>query len=227
MLLVIDSANIESIQELNEFFPVDGVTTNPTIITKEKRPFLPLLKDIRSIISKEKMLFVQVLQEYAEEMVKEAVYLKEEIGGNLYIKIPVTAEGIKAIKQLKQQGIRTLATAIYTPMQALVAAKAGADFVAPYVNRIDNLAGDGVQVVRDIVESFDRYQLSCQVLAASFKNTQQVHGVGLAGAHGLTVGPEILKSLVEHPVTESNVKQFVENWKLFYGESCNSVIHTQ
>ncbi|WNS78275.1 transaldolase family protein [Domibacillus sp. DTU_2020_1001157_1_SI_ALB_TIR_016] len=227
MLLVIDSANIESIQDLAECFPVDGVTTNPAIITKEKKPFLPLLKEIQSIIGKERMLFVQVLQEYAEEMVKEAVYLKEEIGGNLYIKIPVTAEGIKAIKQLKQQGIRTLATAIYTPMQALVAAKAGADFVAPYVNRIDNLAGDGVQVVRDIVEAFDRCQLPCQVLAASFKNTQQVHGVGLAGVHGVTAGPKILKSLVEHPVTESNVKQFVEDWKLFYGEACDSVIHTQ
>ncbi|MCM3789342.1 fructose-6-phosphate aldolase [Domibacillus indicus] len=160
-------------------------------------------------------------------MVKEAVYLKEEIGGNLSIKIPVTAEGIKAIKQLKQQGISTLATAIYTPMQALVAAKAGADFVAPYVNRIDNLAGDGVQVVRDIVGLFEGCQLSCQVLAASFKNTQQVHGVGLAGAHGVIAGPEILKLLVEHPVTESNVKQFEEDWKLFYGESCDSVIHTQ
>lgn len=227
MLLVIDSANIQSIQDLAECLPVDGVTTNPTIITKEKKLFLPLLKEIQSIIGEEKMLFVQILQDHAEEMVKEAVYLKEEIGGNLYIKIPVTAEGIKAIKQLKQQGIRTLATAIYTPMQALVAAKAGADFVAPYVNRIDNLAGDGVQAVRDIVESFDRYQLSCQVLAASFKNIQQVHGVGLAGAHGVTAGPEILKSLVEHPVTESNVKQFVEDWKLFYGKACDSVIHAR
>lgn len=112
-------------------------------------------------------------------------------------------------------------------MQALVAAKAGADFVAPYVNRIDNLAGDGVQMVRDIVESFDRCQLSCKVLAASFKNTQQVHEGGLAGAQGVTEGPEILKSLVEQPVTESNVKQFVEDWKLFYGESYDSIIHIQ
>lgn len=226
MLLVIDSANIESIKKLIEFFPIDGVTTNPTIITKENKPFLPLIKEIRSIIGEETMFFVQVLQEKAEDMVEEALYLKKEIGGNLYVKIPVTAEGIKAIKQLKEQGIKTLATTIYTPMQAFIAAKAGADFVAPYVNRIDNLSGNGVQVVKEIVNIFEQHQLPCRVLAASFKNTQQVHQVCLEGAHGITAGGDVIQSLLSHPSTESNVKQFIHDWKLSYGEASDSLLNT-
>lgn len=226
MLLVIDSANIENIKKLIEFFPIDGVTTNPTIITKENKPFLPLIKEIRSIVGEETMLFVQVLKEKAEDMVEEALYIKKEIGGNLYVKVPVTAEGIKAIKQLKEQDIKTLATTIYTPMQAFIAAKAGTDFVAPYVNRIDNLSGNGVQVVKEIVDIFEKHRLSCRVLAASFKNTQQVQQVCLEGAHGVTAGPDVIQSLLSHPSTESNVQEFINDWKLSYGETSDSLLST-
>lgn len=227
MEILIDSANLESIKELNELFPIDGVTTNPTIIVKEKMPFLSLLKEIRSIIGEEKMLHVQALGEKAESIVNEALYLNEVIGGNLYVKVPATNEGIKAIQLLKHQGIKTLATTIYTPMQAFLAAKAGAEYVAPYVNRIDNLAGNGVQVVSEIVKIFEQHHLPCKVLAASFKNTQQVHQVCLAGSHAVTAAPDIIKALIAHPSTELNVKQFVNAWKCFYGEACNSVIRTQ
>ncbi|AYE53534.1 fructose-6-phosphate aldolase (plasmid) [Priestia megaterium NCT-2] len=224
MEILIDSANLESIRDLNDLYPIDGVTTNPTIVVKEKRTFLPLLKEIQSIIGEEKMLFAQVLGEKAEDMVKEASYLNKEINGNFYVKIPVTDEGIKAIKLLKLQGIKTLATTIYTPLQAFIAAKAGAEYVAPYVNRIDNLAGNGVQVVSDIIKIFEHHHLPCKVLAASFKNTQQVHHVCLEGAHGVTAAPEIIKSFTAHPSTETNVRQFMNEWKSFYGESSNSII---
>ncbi|RBW68510.1 transaldolase family protein [Bacillus taeanensis] len=227
MKLLIDSANLQSIRELHTLFPIDGVTTNPTIIVKEKSPFLPLLKEIRSIIGEEKMLFAQVLDERAEGMVEEGIHLNEELGGNLCVKVPVTDEGIKAIKLLKAKGVKTLATTIYTPMQAFLAAKAGAEYVAPYVNRIDNLTGNGVHVVSEIVKMFERHQLPCKVIAASFKNTQQVHRVCLEGAHGITAAPDIIKALITHPSTEMNVKQFVNEWKHFYGESCDSLVRTK
>jgi fructose-6-phosphate aldolase 2 len=221
--ILVDSANLDSIRELNTLFPIDGVTTNPTIIVKEKKPFLPLLKEIRNIIGEEKMLFAQVLHEKAEGMLEEGLQLNEEIGGKLYVKIPVTDEGIKAIKFLKTNGIKTLATTIYTPMQAFIAAKAGAEYVAPYVNRIDNLAGNGVQVVTEIVKIFERHHLPCKVLAASFKNTQQVHHVCLEGAHGITAAPDIIKALIAHPSTDLNVNQFKIDWLQYYGEEYNSI----
>ncbi|MGM0876965.1 MAG: transaldolase family protein [Bacillota bacterium] len=223
MEILIDSANLESIKELNELFTIDGVTTNPTIVIKEKQPFLPLLNEIRSIIGVKKKLFVQVLEEKAEGMVDEGIYLSEKVGGNLYVKIPVTSEGIKAIKVLKTKGIKTLATTIYTPMQAFVAAIAGAEYVAPYVNRIDNLAGNGVQVVTEIVKMFELHHLPCKVLAASFKNTQQVHHVCLEGAHGITAAPDIIKALIAHPSTDQNVNQFKIDWVHYYGEEYDSI----
>jgi fructose-6-phosphate aldolase 2 len=222
MQLVIDSADIEKIKELNEYYPIDGVTTNPSIIVKEKKPFLPLLKEIRNIIGDEKELFVQVLSEKAEEMVDEAHFICEKISGNVLVKVPVTNEGIKAIKQLKAEGIRTLATTVYTPMSAFLAAKAGADYVAPYVNRIDNLTGNGVNVVSEITQIFARHHLACKVLAASFKNVQQIHNICLAGAHGVTAAPELIEAMLEHPSVEANVRQFRENWIDQYG---NTSIH--
>jgi fructose-6-phosphate aldolase 2 len=156
-------------------------------------------------------------------MLEEGLQLNEEIGGKLYVKIPVTDEGIKAIKFLKTNGIKTLATTIYTPMQAFIAAKAGAEYVAPYVNRIDNLAGNGVQVVTEIVKIFERHHLPCKVLAASFKNTQQVHHVCLEGAHGITAAPDIIKALIAHPSTDLNVNQFKIDWLQYYGEEYNSI----
>jgi fructose-6-phosphate aldolase 2 len=167
------------------------------------------------------------LGEKAEDIINEALYLNKEIGGSLYVKIPVTAEGIEAIKKLKVQKVKTLATTVYTPMQAFLAAKAGAEYVAPYVNRIDNLGGNGVQVVAEIIKMFERHRLSCKVLAASFKNVQQVHHVCLEGTHGITAAPDIINGLIIHPSTQLNVKQFRDEWKHFYGEECDSVVKTR
>lgn len=168
MLYVLDTANLEQIKRAFDLYPMSGVTTNPTIISKENRNFLDILKEIREIIGEDKMLHVQAVSLKSEDIVREAEYLKKTIGGNIYIKVPVFAEGIKAMKILKKKGIKITATAIFTAQQALMAAIAGAEFVAPYVNRIDNITGNGINVVSQIVKLFVIHHIDAKVLAASF-----------------------------------------------------------
>lgn len=219
MLILLDTANIDSIKHINDIYPLDGVTTNPTIISKEKKDFICILKEIRDIIGKEKMLHVQVIGSKAEEMIEEAIYLNEKIGGNLYVKIPVTEQGIKAMKELSKKGYKITATAIFTAQQALMAAKAGAEFVAPYVNRIDNLMADGIKVVSDIVSIFEIYNINSKVLAASFKNTEQIHNACLKGAHSVTVNEDLIKQLIYHPSTDLSVDNFIRDWEMQYGKN--------
>lgn len=218
MLILLDTANMESIRELSETYPIDGVTTNPSIITAEKGNFLEILEDIRKTIGSEKMLFVQTLGKTSCDIVREAEYLYERLGGNLYIKIPVVPEGVKAMGILKQKGFKVMGTAVFTPMQALIAARIGAEYVAPYVNRLDNIVSDGVNVVAEIVKIFNMHGLNTGVLAASFKSVQQVHLCCLAGAHAVTVSPDILTRLLYHPLTDLSVEQFQKDWEGFYGK---------
>lgn len=217
MRLYIDSADVKKIAELNEYFPIAGVTTNPTIIVKENRPFLELLKEIREVIGEEKELFVQALGDTAEEIVEEAKYITGKLPGKVVIKIPATEEGIKAIKLLSAEQIPTLATTIYTAFQALIAAMSGAKYVAPYVNRIDNLTGNGVKVVAEIAGLLAAYQLPTEILAASFKNVQQVHDVCLAGAHTVTVSTDLIEKFLAFPATPADVSVFKEQWQNAYG----------
>lgn len=219
MKLFIDSADVNKIQLLNDYYSIDGVTTNPSIIVKEGKPYLPLLKDIQSSIGTEKELFVQAIADMAENIVEEAKYIQDSLQGNIVIKIPVTSEGLKAIKLLSRMGIRTLATTVYTPMNAYLAAKAGASYVAPYVNRIDNLSGNGIRVVKDIVEIFAKSNFNCEVLAASFKNTQQVLEVCLAGAQGVTASPDIIEAFLKVPSIKENVETFSKEWYGLYGSN--------
>lgn len=219
MLILLDTADLNSIKYANDIYPLDGVTTNPTIISKEKKDFLTILKDIRDIIGEEKMLHVQAVGTKAEDIIKEAKYLNEKIGGNLYIKIPVNEQGIKAMKKLSKDGYKITATAIFTAQQALMAAKAGAEFVAPYVNRIDNIMGNGIGVVSDIVTIFDNFNIDSKVLAASFKNTEQVHNACLMGADSVTVNENIIKQLIYHPLTDTSVHNFIDDWEKQYGKN--------
>ena len=154
MLYILDTANLDMIAHCNEYYPLAGVTTNPSIIAKEKTDFWQLLLKIREIIGEEKMLHVQITAKKAEDIVREAQLLKERLGGNFYVKIPISEEGLKATMMLRKLNIKVTMTAIFTSAQALLAAKAGASFVAPYVNRLDNIIGDGVDVVAQIVELF-------------------------------------------------------------------------
>ena len=218
MKYLIDSGNLEDIKWGMEFYPVDGVTTNPSLVAKEKKDFVELIEAIRGIIGQDKMLHVQTTAKKAEDIVEEAKMLKAKLGDNFFVKIPIGEEGLKATAMLKKIGIGVTMTAIFTPQQALIAAKAGADFVAPYVNRLDNISGDGVRVVADIVELFDIYGLDCQVLAASFKNVEQLHKVALAGAHSATIGMDIMKTAIAHPMTDSAIAGFDKDWAGTYGE---------
>ena len=218
MLYILDTADIEDIRHCNEFYPLAGVTTNPTIISREHADFWNLVKEIREIIGEDKMLHVQTTQKTAEGIIEEAKLLKEELGGVFYVKIPICEEGLKATMALKKMGIGVTMTAIFTPAQALIAAKAGADFVAPYVNRLDNIIADGCEVVKEIVRQLEIYNLNCKVLAASFRTAEQVHKCASAGCHSVTVSAKILKSLIVNPMTDVAVRAFERDWEEAYGD---------
>lgn len=219
MEYVVDTANIEAIKHINEFYPLRGVTTNPSIISKENtQDFIGHLKKIRAIIGPDKMLCAQTLQTEADKIVEEGVKLNKEIGGDFYLKIPIGEAGLKATMELKKLGVKVLMTAIFTPAQALMAATAGADYVAPYVNRLDNVLADGVGVVAAIVNQFDLYGVNCKCLAASFKNSQQVHECAQVGCHSVTIAPEIFKLLISHPLTDVAIQGFEKDWKSVYGD---------
>jgi len=215
---MLDTTNIPEIERLFDLYPIDGVTTNPSIIAQEQKPLRRLLRDIRSVIGEEALLHVQPISTKAEDIVHEALEYRDLCRGNYYAKIPVTPQGIKAIQLLKQRGVKVTATAIFTQQQALIAAKAGADFVAPYVNRLDNISSDGIGVVADIMTFINAYDMRTQVLAASFKNVEQVHRVCLLGAHSVTIAPELFESLLYHPLTDRAVWDFYHDGVPYYDE---------
>jgi len=218
MIYFLDTADINAIKHCNEFYPIAGVTTNPSIVARTGADFWTLLKSIRNIIGEEKMLHVQTRSQTAEGMIEEALLLKKNLGDNFYIKIPICEEGLKATSALKAMGINVTVTAIFSPTQALLAARAGADFVAPYVNRIDSICGDGVKVVEEIANIFAINGIKTQILAASFKNTEQVHKCALVGCHSATVTDETLKGLISHPMTDNALMKFDNDWKAVYGD---------
>ncbi len=218
MLILLDTANIEDIKKGIEYYPIAGVTTNPTIVSKEKTDFLKLVKDIKNVIGDNRCLHVQALGMKAEDIVEEALYLNKILGENIYIKIPVIPEGIKAMKILHEKGIKITATAVITPQQGLIAAMSGASFIAPYVNRIDNISGNGINVVKEISQLLKIHGLNSKILAASFKNVEQVHKASLAGAQSVTIPLNILENLLYHPLTDSSVDNFIKDWENVYGE---------
>ncbi len=218
MEFIIDTADLGAIKRIVEFFPVTGVTTNPSIISKEKADFKQLVLALREAVGPDKQLHVQTTCKKAEEIVREAEELQALVGGEFYIKIPVGPEGLKATMMLKKKGIGVTMTAIFTAQQALQGALAGATYVAPYVNRLDNVCADGVGVVADIVNLFDVHGLDCKVLAASFKNVQQVHDVAMCGGHAVTINPELYDQIVYHPLTDKAINDFDSDWAGVYGE---------
>ncbi len=218
MLYILDTADVEDIRHCNEYYPLAGVTTNPSIIAKEKSDFWSLMKQIREIIGEDKMLHVQTTEKTAEAIVREAELLRARVGGNFYLKIPICEEGLKATMMLGRRSIKVTMTAIITPAQALMAARAGAEFVAPYVNRLDNILSDGTRVVTEIVDEFKLHGIEAKVLAASFKNAEQVHKCALAGCHSATVTADIMKTLISHPMTDAAIAGFEDDWKNVYGD---------
>ena len=217
MLYIIDSADIGLIKKCAEFYPIDGVTTNPTIISKEKTDFIKLITEIRSVIGPDKMFHIQTTSTECKDIVEEGLRLREMMGENFYLKIPVSPEGLKATMALKEQGVGITMPAIFTQQQALIGAKAGADFVAPYVNRLDNIVSDGVHVVSEIVNLFKVHNVNSKVLAASFKTAEQVHKIAMVGTHSITINPELFEQLVYHPLTLYAVDDFEADWASVYG----------
>ncbi|MBC7002424.1 fructose-6-phosphate aldolase [Photobacterium sp. BZF1] len=220
MIYMLDTADINAIKKAVDLYPLAGVTTNPSIIAKENRPLKAILLDIREVIGKERMLHAQVMGKDAETMLKEAQALRA-IDPDIIVKVPVTPQGIKAMKLIHAEGIRITATAILTPQQALMAAMAGAEFLAPYVNRLDNICGDGTAVAAEMAQLIENYNLDAKVLGASFKNVQQVHQLALAGIQSVTIAPEVFDLLLVHPLTDSGVAGFVSDWEGVYGEGTN------
>lgn len=214
MKLIIDDANLEAIKKLYEYYPVDGVTTNPSILAKTGGEPFDVLKAIREFIGKDAELHVQVVARDAEGMIEDAHRIIKELGKKTYVKVPSVPEGFKAMKALHAEGINITATAIYTPMQAYLAAKCGADYAAPYVNRIDNMGFDGIRVAKEIHDIFVMNgDTECQVLAASFKNSQQVLELCAYGIGAATVAPDIMEGLVKNPAIDAAVEAFISDFE--------------
>lgn len=219
MQILIDDANLENIKEMFQWFPCDGVTTNPSILSRAGKAPVAHLKEIRNFIPREAMLHAQVISQTAEEMVKEAEYLLKSISDELFIKVPVTPEGIKAMQIMTKKGIQVTATAVYSAMQGFVAAKAGARYIAPYVNRLDNLCYDGLQIARDIHDMIQVHGFNSKVVGASFKNSQQIFELCAYGIGAVTAPPEVLKGLITNKITELAVADFTADFEKLGGKT--------
>lgn len=212
MKLFIDSANVEEIRRANEMGIICGVTTNPSLIAKEGRDFKQVITEIAEIV--DGPISAEVISMQAEEMVPEAVELSK-IHKNIVIKIPMCEEGLKAVKILKDKGIKTNVTLIFSVNQALLAARAGASFVSPFAGRVDDVGNSGMDIIRDIVQVFDIYQMNCEVIAASIRHPMHVTEAALAGAHISTVPFDVIKKMISHPLTDIGINKFLADWEKF------------
>ncbi|MGN0361811.1 MAG: fructose-6-phosphate aldolase [Bilifractor sp.] len=218
MEILIDTANVELIRRYNEILDLTGVTCNPTIIAKEHGDFWKILTEIRSIIG-DRQLHVQVTAHDYEGMLKEADAITSRLGKeHTYIKVPVNETGVHVIRTLKQTGFHVTGTAIYMTQQAMLAASVGADYVAPYFNRIDNNNVRAGEVIADMVKLFHTSHVATKILAASFHNTQQIMDAFLAGAEACTAAPEYFTRMVENPLIEDAIRGFDRDWMSVYGE---------
>ncbi|MBR6712188.1 MAG: fructose-6-phosphate aldolase [Selenomonadaceae bacterium] len=218
MKLIIDDAHIDQIKRIYKFYPVDGVTTNPTILAASGRKPYDVLKEIREFIGADAELHVQVIAKTAEGMVADAHRIQAELGKNTFVKVPAIEEGFRAMRLLKAQGVNITATAIYTPMQAFIAAKAGANYAAPYINRIDNMGYDGVAIAKHIQDIFRNNNLNAKVIAASFKNSQQLLELTEYGIGAATASPDVIFSLVKNDAITSAVNAFIRDFEKLCGE---------
>lgn len=218
MKLFIDNANVNEIRRLIDLYPIDGVTTNPSILAKAGSDPVEVLKEIRAIIGPDKTMFVQALPLTAEGMVKDARAIAGLLGENTIVKLPSVPEGFKAMQILKKEGIPTCGTVVYTPMQAYLAAKSGASYVAPYVNRIDNMGYDGVQITQQIQDILTLHGYDTQVLAASFKNSQQVLALCAYGIEAATCDPAVIDGLVKNLAIDGAIDDFIRDFATVAGE---------
>ena len=210
MKFFIDTANIAEIKDAHSMGMVDGVTTNPSLIAKEGRVFEDIIREICEIV--DGPISAEVISTNYEGMIQEAKK-RAESHDNIVVKIPMTIDGVKATKTLTEEGIKTNVTLVFSPLQALMAAKAGATFVSPFVGRIDDISSDGMLLVEQIVEIYSNYAFDTQVIVASIRNPLHVLDAALIGADIATIPYSVLSRLASHPLTEKGLKAFLDDWK--------------
>ena len=210
MKIFLDTANVDEIKEANTWGIIDGVTTNPSLIAREGRDFKEVVEEICSIV--DGPISAEVISMDAKGMIKEARELVK-IHDNITIKIPMCAEGLKATKELSLRGIKTNVTLIFSANQALLAAKAGATFVSPFVGRLDDNGQEGMQIIRDIVQIFMNYGFDTEVIVASVRHPIHVIDSAKAGAHIATLPLKVLKLMASHPLTDNGIEKFLADWE--------------
>jgi len=210
MKFFLDTANIEEIKKAADCGLLDGVTTNPSLVARENREFRNLVKEICSIV--DGPVSAEAVSHSSADLVAEARDLSS-IHKNIVVKIPMTLEGLKAIKTLSGEGIRTNATLVFSPLQALLVAKAGGDYVSPFIGRLDDVSHVGMSLVHQIMDIFENYDFPTQIIVASIRNPVHVLDAALAGAHIATIPYKVLEQLSRHPLTDVGIEKFLKDWE--------------
>ena len=209
MKLFIDTANVKDIKEANDMGVICGVTTNPSLIAKEGRDFNEVIKEIASIV--DGPISGEVISSDSEGMIREGREIAK-IHKNMIVKIPITEEGLKAVKVLTKEGIKTNVTLIFSAGQALLAARAGATYVSPFLGRLDDIATDSLELIETIVDIFNIHDIDTEIIAASIRSPLHVVAAARAGAHIATVPLSVIKQLIKHPLTDSGMERFMKDW---------------
>ncbi len=217
MKFFIDTANVEDIRKANEMGVICGVTTNPSLIAKEGRDFNEVIKEITTIVDGPISGEVKATTVNAEGMIAEGREIAA-IHPNMVVKIPMTVEGLKAVKVLASEGIKTNVTLIFTAAQALLAAKAGATYVSPFLGRLDDISTTGISLIQDIVTIFENYQLPTEIICASVRNPIHVTDCALAGADIATVPYSVIEQMTKHPLTDQGIEKFKKDYLAVFGE---------
>ena len=210
MKFFIDTANLAEIKEANDLGVLDGVTTNPSLVVKEGKEFIPLLKEICAIV--DGPISAEVISLDFDGIMKEAHELAK-IHDNIVVKVPLVKEGLKAVKALKAEGIRTNVTLCFSPTQALLAAKAGATYISPFVGRLDDISHNGMDVIAQIVTIYHNYGYDTEVLVASIRHPLHVVEAAMMGADVCTMPFKVIESLIKHPLTDIGIERFLSDWK--------------
>ena len=210
MKFFIDTANVDEIKEINHWGVIDGVTTNPSLIAKEKRDFKQVIKEIASIV--DGPISAEVISLDSKNMVNEARELAK-INKNIVIKIPMTEEGLKAVNILSKENIKTNVTLVFSATQALLASKAGASYVSPFLGRLDDISTDGMNLIEDICQIFSIYDIDTQIIAASVRTPMHVLQIAKSGADIATVPYKVFKQMLKHPLTDIGIEKFLKDWE--------------
>ncbi|RME23422.1 MAG: fructose-6-phosphate aldolase [Candidatus Zixiibacteriota bacterium] len=210
MKFFIDTANVEQIKAANDMGILDGVTTNPSLAAKEKAPYRDILKEICAIVSGP--VSAEVISTDYEGMIREADELVK-IADNIVVKIPTILDGVKAIKTLSGKGIKTNATLVFSPTQALMVAKAGATYVSPFIGRLDDISTDGMELINQIVQIYGNYSFTTEVLVASVRHPMHVVEAALLGADVITIPYDVIAKLIKHPLTDIGLEKFLADYR--------------